>query len=198
MRPVVFVVRALLLAAVVIAGHLAEARPAGSLSGYFEALRYVRVLYSNVGSVCEQVARIDLTKQYDSQIYSIDTNVLYGYGNEAVGELDVVVLDRLSNTVVKIYEIKCWSGAGNNALRTARKQRERFFETMGFSASPRIWSRQVKYSAQQFRNITPAQYLLGGPPGRNFEYELPLTTSELNQLFAMIVACQKAGDCAQP
>ncbi len=197
MRSVGYGVSTAIVAILVFAGLLVEAKGLPSTWSYFQAIRNMQLHYPSM--VCEQVAKIDLEKQFDRSLYWIDTNLNYGYSvGMQLGELDVVVFDRITRTAVRIYEIKCWAGAEGRALRKANQQRKRFFDEINFGPGPSIWSMKSKYSVRQFRGMPPENYKIGGPSGSvGFDYQLPLTLDQLNQLFAEVKECQKVGDCAQ-
>lgn len=191
---------ALVIAAGVLVGQVTEARIT-STSAYFQVLRNIRVKYSNIGQVCEQVAKLDLENHYDRNLYTVTTNIEYGSRQRVVGELDVVIFDRLSGKAARIYEIKCWvnDARENRALKKARDQRKRFFEEINFGPGPEIWSKTRSYSVFQFRDLRTDQYKTGGPRGASdFDYQLPLNLQQLEQLARELMDCQRAGDCAQP
>lgn len=157
------------------------------------------VAYSNVGSVCEQVARLDLQRAYDDRRYRVETNIFIGPSHSMIGELDVVVFERATGLALAVFEIKCWHRSESSALRKTRRQRDRFFDALAKPIPVEIWSHSRRYSVSQFRYLRPDQFKSGGPNGMyGFDYQLPLTLSELEYLYEAILNCRRIGDCPQP
>lgn len=140
-----------------------------------------------LGRVCERVARTDLAKTYPSSLYFIENGVFYGDARRpgnVMGEIDVVVLDRITDQVILAIEIKCWSHNQRKAFLKADSQRSRFLSAL-LSRNLEIWSPSRRYSMKQFKTITSVNFKLGAPRGmriHGFEYELPYTMDQLLEL----------------
>jgi len=91
----------------------------------FLALREVEDDFVNTGTICEHVAKLELQKEFDPKKYDTWIGISYSVGQEVIGELDAVVLDRASRKVVLIGEVKCWRNL-EAGLEKAHSQEERF------------------------------------------------------------------------
>ena len=61
----------------------------------FEALRDSAKDYQIVGTVCEEVARLEMVRaDYPQPRYRVVTGIAYGNGHRTIGELDVVVFEQ--------------------------------------------------------------------------------------------------------
>lgn len=176
-----------------------------SVRNYIDALRSFPINYQSAGAICEQVARVDLAESFPADRYYIDTGIAYGeedgLSQRPLGEIDVAVFDRMTDQAVQIIEMKCWNNNQEIAYSKARSQRSRFLNQVQFGASISLKSSLRRYTVEQFRNMPPAAYRLGGPKDSSpfgFDYELPLSYNQLMNLRDEMIACQAAGDCMQP
>jgi hypothetical protein len=128
----------------------------GDLDAIFTQLKDSGEDFRPQGSVCEQVARLDLERKYSHPDYVVETGISYGQNNQVVGELDVVVFDSRSHAAVLIGEVKCWKKLGS-AQHKARQQRLRFQTVLAqhgfhfFSAK----HPDQNYQDDQFQASTP-------------------------------------------
>ena len=64
-----------------------------SIEEVFEELKSVPDKYEIKGTVCEQVARLQLAQDYPESKYSIENGIVFSQNRRVLGELDVVVLE---------------------------------------------------------------------------------------------------------
>jgi hypothetical protein len=168
----------------------------------FEELKQSSEKYEIAGTVCEQVARLELEQQYPADQYSVQNGIAYTQHGQILGELDVVVFRKSDHKVILIGEVKCWHNL-EKARKKAVVQRERFrfyLHNGGYgidfyrTAQPRVHFKPV-----QFENAPPF-ILISQEEGSNigFDLALPYTLNELMQLRDLLVHCQYVGECSKP
>jgi hypothetical protein len=173
---------------------------AGDLQGAFEALKNTGVNYDPDGAVCEQLEHIRLEKQYPSDKYVITGDVEYSTGGLTIGELDIIILDRQTNKVVLLEEVKCWKDL-DNALLKAKSQKMRFEWNLEKSPRSLIFTANDgrSYSAEQFMGNIPFAFVAQqGGVAKGFDYEFDLNLREIHQLRMMLLKCQQNGECTKP
>jgi hypothetical protein len=169
------------------------------LQGLFGQLKDSGEKYSVAGTVCEQVARLELLKQYPAPQYEVVTGIAYADNRRVIGELDVVVFKNSDHRAVLIAEVKCWQNMRNGAKK-AQEQRARFQSTMSSGRTDLSFflanRREVVFRRPQFegtpRFISIAQE---GSESAGFQDELPYTLGELMELRQMLMDCQDRGRC---
>lgn len=167
-------------------------------SAYVNQLRNISVNYQVEGAICEQVARLELEREYPRAEYRIDVNLTYGLANQVLGELDIVVTARYSDAVVLVGEVKCWTEPGR-AQAKGSAQRVRFMDHL--QTTPALWVRHENRYLKMSRFDGLRDFILIGPRGtrsHGFERELRLGLADLMDLRRTMMACQKAGECAAP
>lgn len=166
----------------------------------FELLRDSRRDYKIIGTVCEEVARLELARTYRPPMYYIETGIAYGDKQRTIGELDVIVFENKSANVVMVGEVKCWKNM-QDGLAKAHDQRQRFISTMksGRTIYFESTSDHKRYDQSLFSNvqsfITVAQK---GSRAVGYDVELDYPLDELMQLRSMMIRCQDEGQCARP
>lgn len=183
--------RRLSIAAVIFFSFTASAAPLNEL---FEELRDSGMNYEVVGTICEQVARIELRQTYPETNYEIVTGIEYSDSNRTLGELDVVVFENSTKQAVLVAEVKCWKDL-SAARQKALNQRERFIKSL--SKKIELWSQENVYSKAQFKNVQ--QFVSIAPKGATeagFEIDLDNTLAELMELRKLMINCQHQGECA--
>jgi len=169
---------------------------AAPINDLFNQLRDSAVNYEVVGTVCEQVSRLELMKTYPPADYEIVNGVEYGDANRTIGELDVVVFEKSTKKAVLVGEVKCWRDL-QSALTKAKDQRQRFQNSL--SKNIELHDFESDYQKSQFSNVQ--KYVAIAPKGAKaagFEIDMENTLSELMQLRDMLMKCQQSHECAAP
>lgn len=167
---------------------------AAPLNELYEELRGSGVDYEIVGTVCEQVASLELRKTYPPSDYQIVTGIEYGDNQRTIGELDVVVFEKRSKQAVLVGEVKCWKDL-SAARQKALDQRQRFQSSL--KRAIELHDYEFEYNKAQFQNVQ--RYVAIAPKGAKaagFEMDLENTLAELMQLRKMMMDCQRQGQCA--
>jgi hypothetical protein len=174
---------------------------AAPLGEVFEQLKDSGENYEITGTVCEQVARLELQRDYPAPRYEVLTGVAYAEARRVIGELDVVVFDKSAaadGKAVLIAEVKCWKNLPGGS-RKARQQRKRFLDTMEQNQKVDFYlvsKREVQFERDQFqqakRFISISQ---NGGHQAGFEDCLPYTLEELMALRERLMKCQNQGEC---
>jgi hypothetical protein len=169
------------------------------LNSVFEDLRNTSEKYEIKGTVCEQVARLELEQQYPSNEYTVENNIAYSQHGQVLGELDVVVFRKYDARVILIGEVKCWHNVGES-LQKAVAQREKFRKYLRNGGHGidfyKTTGPVVHFNPSQFRDIPP--YILIAQQEGNevgFDLALPYTLRELMELRDLLVRCQMIGEC---
>ncbi len=176
-----------------------EIKYSHSIDPVFQELKTRPNKYEIKGTVCEEVARIQLEQDYRKDQFSVHTGIAYTQYNQTLGELDVVVFRNNDNKVVLIGEVKCWRNL-DQARKKAISQRKKFREYLEHgglgidfhkTSDPRI-----HFNPKQFRDEPPF-ILISQEEGGNqgFDLALPFTLDELMKLRDMLVHCQDIGEC---
>ncbi|WP_374079629.1 hypothetical protein [Bdellovibrio bacteriovorus] len=172
---------------------------AADIEPVFEALKQSAVNYEPDGAICEQVARLGFLETYPEKDFLVTTGIEYSTGDLTLGELDVLVINRATQKVVLVAEVKCWKNF-DQALDKAKSQRLRF--TRNLSKYPRQMQfttySDLTLKAEQFDEATEYRSVsqLGGVE-RGFDAELEFTLSELKALRMKLLKCQAWGECAR-
>ncbi|WP_415064021.1 hypothetical protein [Bdellovibrio sp.] len=174
---------------------------AGDIEPVFEALKSSAVNYEPDGAVCEQVARLRLQEDYPDKDFLLATGIEYSTGGQTLGELDLVVINRTTQKVVLVMEVKCWKNYGQ-ALDKAKAQRDRF--TWNLTKYPH----QIRFTTYSDLHLRPEQFegnatvfrslSHAGGIRHGFDMELGFTLSELRDLRMKLLKCQAWGGCPRP
>lgn len=173
---------------------------AGDIDAAFESIKNSGANFEPDGAVCEQLERVRLKALYPENQYVITGGIEYSLGGNTVGELDAVILDRNTNKVVLMEEVKCWKDL-ENALVKATGQRDRFLWNLAKSPRSIIFKSYDgrTYSVDQFQGEIPFKFVSqAGGISKGFDVELDLNLREMGQLRMMVLKCQQNGQCAKP
>ena len=166
----------------------------------FEKLKDTARNYVDTGAICEEVARLQIAKDFPEPQFDVVTGIAYGGNDGVVGELDVIVFDNNTQKAIQISEVKCWKKL-DNALMKAQSQRKRFLTALTnkkikfFKSTNKV----REYTVDQFAYVT--KFLSLGQQGavaQGFDAELEYSLRELMELRDMMLACQSHGDCPKP
>jgi hypothetical protein len=166
----------------------------------FAILKDIPRDYQDAGSICEEVARVDMMRQYPAPQFNVEVGIAYGDEERTIGELDVIIFDNNTNKVYKIGEVKCWKDL-SGALDKAKDQRARFVRSIHSNVPLRFRSTSSGkvYDADQFRYVADFFSIAQkGAEKRGFDVELEYTLAELKQFRKDMIHCQNKGECASP
>ncbi|XGC82158.1 hypothetical protein ACES2L_06630 [Bdellovibrio bacteriovorus] len=173
---------------------------AADIEPYFEALKQSRVNYEPDGAICEMVGLLQYAQEYPPRDYILTSGIEYSTGELTLGELDVVIIDRKTQKVVLVSEVKCWKNQ-KQAFEKAKSQRQRFLYNLAKFPKKMNFETfsDLRLKADQFDGKTLYRSLsdLGGVR-HGFDAEMELNLSELKKLRMKLLKCQQFEDCAQP
>jgi hypothetical protein len=172
---------------------------AADLQAVFESLKSKAVDYETSGQICEEVARLEFAKKYDPSLYLITGGVEYKIQKQVVGELDLIIVDRQSQEVVLIGEVKCWKSP-KDAIAKAQEQRARFQSTLKKYPGQIVFDSDegLVFQAGQFQHPQFISIAQAGTSVQGFDYELSYTLQELMQVRNLMLRCQSQGRCPKP
>ncbi|MGE5086730.1 MAG: hypothetical protein ACM3MG_10550 [Bacillota bacterium] len=173
---------------------------AGDIQAAFDSIKDSGANLEPDGAVCEQLERVRLQSLYPQDKYIVAGGVEYSLGGDTVGELDSIVLDRNTNKVILLEEVKCWKDFGN-ALSKAKSQRDRFLSKVAKSPREVVFQSYDgrTYSVDQFQGDIPFKFVSqAGGVSNGFDVELDWTLRELGKVRMMVLKCQQNGQCAKP
>lgn len=168
----------------------------------FEAIKNNGRSLQDTGAICEEVAQLQMKRQYPADRYNVLTSIAYADLNGTVGELDVIIFEKASNQAIVIGEVKCWRNM-EGGLSKARSQRSRFLsniksgKALTFTWLPDPGS--YHFTKQNFNKvntfITIAQK---GSKSAGYDLELEHSLGDLMELRSRIMNCQSQGACKRP
>lgn len=164
----------------------------------FLALKDSGKNYEVVGTICEEVARLQLARTYQAPQYTVITGIAYGDSHRTIGELDVVVFENRTGEAVKVAEVKCWRNMAGG-LKKAHNQRDRFIRTINVPQQLffRSTSSNHYFDQDQFDSIREFVAIAQrGATNYGYEDELEYSLDELMNLRSMMIQCQARGECA--
>lgn len=166
----------------------------------FEALKSIPRSYEAAGTICEEIARLNVQKKYPAPQYNVLTGISYGNDQRVIGELDVIVFDTNINKVIQIAEVKCWKDL-SDGLDKAHEQRARFLKNLRSSKSLifRSTSSTETFAKEQFQYVK--EFITIGQLGAvqaGYDLELPYTLKELKGFSYEMIRCQHNGQCVRP
>lgn len=152
--------------------------------------------YEDKGSICEEVAKVLLEKQFPAPQYKIVVGIAYGDLDKVIGELDEVIIDTRINKAIQILEVKCWKDL-NAGHEKALEQRDRFLKSIQstkelyFSST----STQEDFDQITFKGISIFKSIgQKGALAAGFDLEFPFTMKELMDLRVRLIQCAQWGE----
>ncbi len=173
---------------------------AGDIQAAFDSIKDSGANFGAEGAVCEQLELVRLKTIYPEDKFIITGGLSYSLGENTVGELDVLIMDRNTNKVILLEEVKCWKDL-SNAMVKATGQRDRFFWNLVKSPREMIFRSNDgrTYSVDQFTPEIPFKFVAQkGSVKKGFDVELELGLQELDQLRSLVIKCQKDDLCKRP
>ena len=177
---------------------IAYSGPSSEMEKAYQALSQKPANYQVEGAICEQLMGLHLEETYPPSDYDIKIGIMYTSGGHTLGELDVVVFDRLTNEAVKIVEVKC-SYNPRRLLSKAKAQLKRFKDNVAGDKPLEIFDvhdKNNKYSMERFDE--EPLYETGSVEGsRDVGYDIALIfeKDEALEIRRRLMACQKRGQC---
>jgi Holliday junction resolvase-like predicted endonuclease len=173
-----------------------HAKPSSSprIDEYFKILSYEKTDFDPTGAVCERVAIKEVETIYPSVNYNIINSISYDERKTTIGELDLVIFDKISGKVEAIAEVKCWKSF-SGALKKVKNQRMRFISHLNNNIVLQD-TEGKKYSKDLFKNVQ-RYFSISQSGGMNqgFDFELSLDLNELMQLRSQLLDCRAQGHC---
>jgi hypothetical protein len=166
----------------------------------FETLKDIGVDLQPTGAICEYIAKAQLEKKYSPEQFQIILGVQYGEERNAVGELDVTIVDLEYQEVIYVAEVKCWKKP-RAGLKKAKSQISRF---MNYLRGHRVnWMKILApdyegttIDSSYYQNDFEVGYIAQkGSRKSGYTTELEFTLREAMELRSMIMTCQREGDC---
>lgn len=166
----------------------------------FESLKTISRSYEDTGSICEELARLEMKKTFPSPQYEVLTGLAYETEARVLGELDLVIFDNQTQKVVKIGEVKCWKDV-SAALLKAHEQRARFLKALKsskpiqfrFTASGEAFDSKAIDAVTEFFSIAQK-----GAMNLGFDSEINYSLKELRDYRYEMLRCQSLGLCLKP
>lgn len=166
----------------------------------FAELKDIPRSYEDSGSICEEVARLEMQRSFPAPQYKVEVGIAYGDGTRTIGELDVVIFDNNLNKVYKIAEVKCWKDL-RAGLQKAMDQRARFlkYNRSGKPLYFRSTSTKVAYDKAQFDHVDEFFSIAQkGGTKYGFDVELEYDLKQMHTYRTEMLRCQSKGECAKP
>lgn len=171
-----------------------------SWSEDFAELKDLPRSYEDYGAICEEVARLDMKKQYPAPQYTVEVGIAYADSDRTIGELDVIVMDNNIQKAILIAEVKCWKDV-RGGLKKAHAQRSRFLNNLRsnkklffqFTSNNKPVDAAVFDHVKDFISIAQKGSISAG-----FDQELQYTLDEMHEHRADMIRCQSKGECAKP
>lgn len=163
----------------------------------FEQIKHVARSFEDSGSICEEVAKLEVEKEFPTPQYSVLVGIAYGDEKRVVGELDIVIFDNNLQKVIKIAEVKCWKDL-KAGLEKAKEQRARFLTAIRSSKKIifRSTSTQELFDSEKFKYVKDFYSVAQrGSMAVGFDRELKLSLLELRDLRYEMIRCQVNGLC---
>ena len=161
---------------------------------YFDLLATEKTDFEPVGAVCERVAVREVEAMYPSVNYNIINSISYTQHDVTIGELDVVIIDKATEKVEAVAEVKCWKSY-EGALKKARDQRKRFLTHLNNKIvikdkTGKVYSKDVFKNIQKYFSISQA-----GGVNQGFDFELSMNLKDLMTLRTRLLECKSQGRC---
>jgi len=166
----------------------------------FAQLKNIPRSYEDSGSICEEVGRLEMQKEFPAPQYSVIVGIAYGDEARVIGELDLVIFDNNLQKVIKIGEVKCWKDV-RGGLEKAREQRARFLKAIRSNRSLRFFSTSTKEAFPQEKFEYVQEFFSMAQKGsvaQGFDRELEYTLKEMHDYRYEMIRCQNQGRCVRP
>ena len=165
----------------------------------YNSLKDEGIFFGVTGTICEEVARLEMAQAYPEPQYHVVTGIAYGTNKKTIGELDVIVFENRTQDAVMIAEVKCWKDM-DGGLAKARDQRKRFLKNIQKGGiDMRSTHDNRAYSAKQFRGVKDFETIgQKGSKDHGYDRELDHYLEDLMSLRTRLMNCQQTGECKRP
>lgn len=168
------------------------------LQPVFDAIKDAGVNYKPDGTVCEQIVLLQMAQTYSPEQYAITSGVEYDVGDGTVGELDLVIMNKATQRVEVVGEVKCWHDF-SAAMDKAKVQRDRFMwnltqfpDKITFAAH----DPSLRFTEANFHGLNKFIFISNiGGVRKGFDFEIPYNLPETRELQEALVHCQNKGLC---
>lgn len=174
--------------AVFAATCLASEFPEGSkLDKYYKLLSAYDFVPYNQGYTLEELVKIDLKEKYPPQKFEITGGLeMANAAGFAIGEIDVLVLDRQTKKVVLIGEAKVWADLAKGLVK-AKAQLAKLKEAIHSGEIKSLYfvpdpSRKLELDIFEGTQISYETFGSKGAKGYGFDHELDITPAETTAL----------------
>jgi hypothetical protein len=166
----------------------------------FKLLSKVPADFYDFGSVCEQLAKLQMYSKFSAKDYHVESGIVYTNSHGSVlGELDIVVFHRHNLKAVVVGEVKCWRKLGS-AMKKARKQLARFANALKHNSKIHLYHdvSHKKYYKNQFLNQKMRSIYISQNGGEEFGFNMTigLDHEQVKVVRSMLLKCQKSRKCA--
>lgn len=172
-----------------------------NLASSYEAIKNQPRYYKDPGAVCEEVARNEFSLKYPAPQYEVIVGVAYNLGGRTLGELDLVILDKTTEQIEIVGEVKCYENL-KKGLNKARQQRKRFLSNLSQSGEKLVFintSTEKTVPNKMFRTVkTFLSVSQKGGEVVGFDHELEHSLDEMSELRDMVIKCQQRQECPLP
>lgn len=166
----------------------------------FELLKNVPRDYQDAGSICEEIARLDMQEVYKAPQYTVEVGIAYAYDQRTIGELDIIIFDNNTQKVFKVAEVKCWKDV-RGGLKKAKEQRSRFQQyvnsgrklTFKSTTTNKIYDQEQFNYVNEFFSIAQKDTTKQG-----FDHEMEYSLAEMKEHRKDMIRCQSKKQCATP
>ena len=168
---------------------------AGTVESFFEKFSGLKVNTQNTGQLGELVAMADLKESYPETTHEMLNGIKYFRGSEVVGELDIVIIDKSSQKVVEVVEVKT-SKDPSSVYSKASKQLERFVSE--FQAPEINLTLEGTLIDKALFSVPFKTRVMGpkpnNPVNRDYDLHFSINHSELEDLLMKLSlhSCEKA------
>jgi len=157
------------------------------LKKYYEKLKAIKFVPYNFGYTLEEIIKFKLEKRFPKTVYEITGGLeLSDAKGYAIGEIDILVLNKKTKKVVLIGEAKVWKDL-KKALIKARHQLQKLrdaitnnkIKSMYYCPDPK-----KKFTTAIFKNTKILYETFSSKGGKKygFDYEIDITPSEVLRL----------------
>lgn len=173
---------------------------AGDPDYLYEQLKYMDRDFRQIGTVCEEAARIQLSEQYPISDFSIIVGLVYHNNQRIIGELDIVVISKDNYRAVLIGEVKCRKKL-RSAQNLAISQLERFESYISSGKEIDFFVAGNNYEELEigpwvfqspYEHITISQ---DGGENYGFDIALPYSLNDVNDVHEWLLDCHDRGEC---
>lgn len=163
----------------------------------FEKIKNKGRYYKDPGAVCEEIARVEFQAMYPASEYEVIVGIAYNSNGRTLGELDLVLLNKKTDRVEMVGEVKCYTNL-QSGLGKAKQQRRRFLSNLSSNRNLKFVNTTTGevYERSQFDGVREfISVAQKGGLGAGFDYEMEYDLDEMSQIRDMMIECQRKQLC---